>query len=249
MPLSDTSKFSMQAMTEAVNLLPATVTQIRGLNLFKPKMHSTTHVTVEMKDGVLTLVQTSPRGGEGTASQVAKRSKKTFLYNLYKEFGEKRNEFNWKLNVKTTPVGAFMDDAKRQIRKNARGEIINGFIALCSPEFFDQFKYHDSIKDNLIRHHEAAAYREDTGASLTYNGIEFVEYYGDFGGKTAKIEAGSAILLPKGTRNTFVECFAPADTNSAVNTLAQSMYAQREKLPFAIVFAPEFGCDFESGIR
>ncbi|MCG7655939.1 major capsid protein [Wielerella bovis] len=299
MPLSDTSKFSMQAMTEAVNLLPATATQIRGLNLFKPKMHSTTYVTVEMKDGVLTLVQTSPRGNEGTASQVAKRSKKTFeiphlvrtdfiradevqnvhefgnpnkaqavdnvvlerletmkgdigltqehlmlgallgdikdadgttLYNLYKEFGEKRNEFNWKLNVKTTPVGALMDDAKRQIRKNARGEIINGFIALCSPEFFDQFKYHDSIKDNLIRHREAAAYREDTGASLTYNGIEFVEYYGDFGGKAAKIEAGSAILLPKGTRNTFVECFAPADTNSAVNTLAQPMYAQREKL-------------------
>lgn len=300
MALSSESKFSMQAMTEAVNLLPITATQIREMGLFKSKMLNTTHITVEMQDGVLTLVQSSPRGGKGAASQVAKRSKKTFeiphlvrndiiradeiqnvhefgnpnkaqavdkvvldrlenmkgdielteehlmlgallgdikdadgttLYNLYKEFNVERNEFNWKLNVKTTPVGALMDEAKRQIRKNARGEIISGFTALCSPEFFDKFKYHDSIKDNLIRHREAAAYREDTGASLHYNGIEFVEYYGNFGGKAAKIEAGSAILLPKGTRNTFTECFAPADTNSANNTIAQRIYAQREKLP------------------
>lgn len=299
MALSSESKFSMQAMTEAVNLLPDTATQIRELGLFKPKALNTTHATVELQDGVLTLVQSSPRGSSGTASQVAKRTKRTFdiphlvrtdilradevqnvhefgnpnkaqavdkvvldrletmkgdieltrehlmlgallgniqdadgsvLYNLYTEFGLKRQVLNWKLNTQTTQVGAHMDEAKRQIRKNARGEVINGFVALCSPEFLDKFKYHDSVKDVLKEYREAAAYREDTGAVLSYNGIDFIEYYGDFGGKAAKIEAGSAILLPKGTRNTFVECFAPADTNSAVNTLAQPLYAQREKL-------------------
>lgn len=298
MPLSNESKFSMPAMTEAVNLLPATATQIRQLDLFKSKMGSTTHITVELQDGVLSLVQSSPRGSAGTASQVAKRTKRTFeiphlvrtdiiradevqnvhefgnpnkaqavdkvvlerlatmkgdieltqehlmlgallgdikdadgttLYNLYTEFGLKRQVFNWKLSTKTTQVGSHMDETKRQIRKNARGEVISGFVALCSPEFLDKFKYHDSIKDVLKEHREAVAYREDTSAVFSYNGIDFVEYYGDFGGNGAKIEAGSAILLPKGTRNTFVECFAPADTNSATNTIAQPIYAQRAK--------------------
>lgn len=300
MALSNESKFSMAAMTEAVNLLPNTATQIRALNAFAPKMSTTTYVTVEHQDGVLSLVQATPRGGAGAASQRATRTKRTFeiphlvredfiladevqnvhefgnpakaqavekvvlerlatmksdieftrehlmlgallgdikdangetLYNLYDEFGLTRQVFNWKLNTKTTQVGALMDNAKRALRKHARGEVVNGFIALCSPEFFDKFKYHDSIKDSLLRYQEASAYRNDTGASLSYNGVDFIEYYGDFGDGGAKIEAGQAILLPKGTRNTFVERFAPADTNSAVNTVAQPMYAQRAKDP------------------
>ncbi|ULJ69281.1 major capsid protein [Wielerella bovis] len=302
MPLSNESKFSMQAMTEAVNELPSPKTQIRELGLFVPKRLTTTYVRIEHQNGVLTLVQSKPRGSSGTASQPRARQKRSFevphlpredfirpdevqnvsefgnpnkaqavdtvvlerledmksdivytrehmmlgallgdikdgdtgeiFYNIYDEFKLKRQVFNWKLTTASTQVGALMDDTKRKLRKHAHGEIVNGFIALCSPEFFDKLKYHNNVKEFVKEKDNAKEYREDSGGEFIHNGVRFIEYDGDFGGgKASHIEAGSAILLPSGTRKTFHEYFAPADTNSAVNTLAELIYAQREKLP------------------
>ncbi len=298
MALSSNSQFSMKALTDAVNLLPKTATQIRALNLFLPKFVNTTKVAVEYKDDVLTLVQTSERGKAGTASTTPTRSKRTFeiphlvrndlilaedvqnvhafgdpnkaesvndvvlerlqtmkddieltrehmqfgallgdikdadgstLFNIYTEFGVARKTDNWKLSTKTTAVGALMDATKNALRKEARGEVFSKFLVLCSSEFMQALKYHPNVEKHYQNYMGSAAYREDLGWEFEHNGVRFVEYFGEFGEKASKLEAGSALILPMGTRNTFREYFAPADTNSAVNTIALPLYAQREK--------------------
>ena len=65
MPLSSDSSFGVVPMTKAINTLPATPTIIRELGLFKPEYETTTHVTVESKKGVLSLVGAKPRGTPG----------------------------------------------------------------------------------------------------------------------------------------------------------------------------------------
>ena len=297
MPLNNNSQFSMVALSAAIDALPASPTQIRGLNLFTPKFLTTTYARIEHRNGVLSLVQSTPRGETGGSGKTARRASRTFeiphlsrhdiiradevqnlrgfgtdkaatvesvvndklaamkadlemtrehlmlgalqgevkdadgtlLFDLYKEFGLTHTRFNCKLNVKTTNAGEMLDKVKRTLRQKAGGESINGFIALCSPEFMDKLKYHDSTKEAFKRYREGELYREDTGVSFQFNGVQFVEYYSDFG-KGDVLAAGSAILLPAGTRGTFEEYFAPADTNAAVNTKAQAYYASREKL-------------------
>ncbi|MCP1659338.1 major capsid protein [Neisseria perflava] len=152
------------------------------------------------------------------------------IYDLYTEFDIKggRTKKSWALSSADTKVGAKMDEAKRHIRKLSGGEVVSGFTVLCSPEFIDALKYHDSMVELYKRFEAGKVYREDGGVEFVHNGISFIEYNNDFGTKAAKVEAGSAIMLPNGTRSTFVEVFAPSDTISAVNTLAKPYYASAE---------------------
>lgn len=154
----------------------------------------------------------------------------TTLYNIYTEFGMTRAVDHWKLSTQNTKVGAEMDKTKNALRANAKGEVFSKFIAFCSPEFMEALKYHPNVEKHYANYMGSAAYREDGGWEFEHNGVRFVEYYGDFGDGGASIESGSAIILPLGTRNAFRQYYAPADTNSAVNTIALELYAQREKL-------------------
>lgn len=56
------SAFSMVEMTNAVNANPYKPGFLGSLNLFTPKPIATTVAAIEMKDGALNLIQTSPRG-------------------------------------------------------------------------------------------------------------------------------------------------------------------------------------------
>lgn len=67
MPLSNESKFSVKALTTAVNQIPATPTQIRDLGLFEPQYLTTTYVDVEYQEGRVNLVQSKQRGEGGQA--------------------------------------------------------------------------------------------------------------------------------------------------------------------------------------
>ncbi len=78
MPLSNDARFGVQAMTEAVNALPVTPTQIRDLQLFKPVYLSTTYVNVEEQEGQLNLVQSKERGSQGDPSISRTRKMKSF---------------------------------------------------------------------------------------------------------------------------------------------------------------------------
>ena len=156
----------------------------------------------------------------------------TVLFDIYKEFGLTRKSYTWDLDTAGTEVGAKIDKTVSEMRKGLKGETFTKFAVLCSPEFMEKLKYHPSIKALYERYRDGAAYREAdlNQISFEHNGVQFIQYDGDFGADGAKIAAGEGIILPLGTRNTFAEYFAPADMSGTVNTKALPYYASREKL-------------------
>ncbi|PID62619.1 MAG: major capsid protein E [Gammaproteobacteria bacterium] len=154
----------------------------------------------------------------------------TVIEDIYNRFGITRQSFNWALGTANTKVGAKIDATKRALAKKKKGESVNGWAALCSPEFLEELVYHDSLKGIYERYQEGQVYRQgDTEVSFMHKRIKFIAYDEDFG-NGVQIPAGEAILLPLGTRKTFREFFAPANMNAAVNTKAKPYYASREKL-------------------
>ncbi|WII93185.1 major capsid protein [Kingella negevensis] len=154
------------------------------------------------------------------------------IHDLYAKFGlGKQKTVSWELTKATTKVGEKMDKTLSDLRKEFKGALVTGWVALCSPEFLTALKYHDSITPIYNRYRDGATYRESNGVNpieLEYNGIKFIEYTGAFGKTGAKIEAGKAILLPVG-RKLYTEYFAPADISAAVNTKALPYYTTLDK--------------------
>ena len=153
------------------------------------------------------------------------------LYDLYKEFGFERKKYDCKLTTNTTEVGNVIDGIITAQRKLLKGAFVNGFVALCGPEFMGLLKYHPKLKALYERYREGALYREGNLNKIEFehNGIKFVQYDGDFGAGKSGIAEDQAILVPMG-RKLFAEYFAPADMNETVNSIALPYYASREKM-------------------
>lgn len=78
MPLTDNSKFGVQALSASINRVPATPTQIRDLAIFEPTYMTTTSVEVENQDGELRLVQSRERGMSGDSLPEKVRQSRMF---------------------------------------------------------------------------------------------------------------------------------------------------------------------------
>ena len=65
--------FSMEELTAAVNRMDYLPQRLLQLGVFEPRSISTTVATIERRHGVLKLVQSSPRGGDGDTRERNKR--------------------------------------------------------------------------------------------------------------------------------------------------------------------------------
>ena len=70
--------FSVSALTAAVNLLPNQYGRLDELNLFPAKPVRTRQVTVEERNGVLSLLPTQPVGSPGSVGKRGKRTLRAF---------------------------------------------------------------------------------------------------------------------------------------------------------------------------
>lgn len=70
--------FSVSALTAAINLLPNQYGRLDELNLFPAKPVRTRQVTVEERNGVLSLLPTQPVGSAGTVGKRGKRALRAF---------------------------------------------------------------------------------------------------------------------------------------------------------------------------
>ncbi len=158
----------------------------------------------------------------------------SILYDIYERFGLIRKTHTVKLSDKELAVGKILDGIKTAQGKLRNGEVINGWTVLASPSFMQEFVYHPKIVDIYNRVQEAKVYRDgNTNVGFSHMNIDFVQYDHVFpNGMT--LPDGEAIILPKGTVNTFREYFAPANLNGAVNTKALPYYASRVELDHGI---------------
>jgi hypothetical protein len=74
-----TDPFSMQTLTASVLKMPYKPGRIGQLSLFSEKPIATRSVVIEEKDGVLSLVTSSPRGGAGPQLTVNKRKGRSLI--------------------------------------------------------------------------------------------------------------------------------------------------------------------------
>lgn len=157
----------------------------------------------------------------------------TVLFDWYKEFDLSRKSYAFGLGNAKTQVGAMIDRHLTAHKKLLKGAPVTGWVALCGADFLEKLKYHDSIKPLYERFQDGAMYRESHATlnpiEFMHNGIQFIQYAGDFGAKGAKIADNEAILLPIG-RGLYKEYFAPANMSETVNTPALPYYASREKM-------------------
>ena len=70
--------FSLTQLSQAINVLPNMYGRVNELGLFTFRPLTNNVVTIEMKNGVLTLVQTSPWGGVAPKSNSGKRNVRSF---------------------------------------------------------------------------------------------------------------------------------------------------------------------------
>jgi len=70
--------FSLVQLSQAINVLPNVYDRVTNLGLFNFRGQTNQSVAIEMKNGVLTLVPTTPWGGVAPKNQSGKRNVRTF---------------------------------------------------------------------------------------------------------------------------------------------------------------------------
>lgn len=297
--------FGVVEMTEAVNMIPPSFGRIGQLGIFPEKGITTTDVAIDIKEGVLNLVPTSPRGTAPTPNLRGGRSLKKFsvprlaledsvkptdiqgvrafggggvlatamdavaevqidmvskidqtieffrngalngivmdsdgteLLNLYTEFGIEQKTINFKLNVDGENLTDKINNAKRHVVLNIKGDNMNGLRFLCSPEFWDMFITHPKVeKAYELYQGTDNPLRNDVRGGFAFQSAIWEEYLGqasfyDPATKTSTtkkfIPEGSALVVPMGTFRTFRTFLSPAEWLETVNTRGRRLYSK-----------------------
>lgn len=158
----------------------------------------------------------------------------TVSANFYTDFGVTRKEVNFDLTNSATDVLAKQREVIDHIQENiGSGEVPTGFIALCSPEFFDAYiaqagvreayKFFQSTQNPLRDGLRSGRYSVFTHGDVTL--YRYIGSYQDAAGASHRIiPQGDAYYIPTGTQDTFVSYYSPADKLDLVNTLGEEAY-------------------------
>lgn len=159
----------------------------------------------------------------------------TVLYNLFTEFGVTEKNENIAFTTETTDVRGKINAAKRYAKKQLGGVVIKGWKCYCSPEFFDALTAHPNVQKAYAGYVEAKErIGGDVSEGFTFAGVTFIEYdvevTGTNGQAVKYIAANKARLVPV-VDGLFMTYYAPANYNSAANTLGLEMYSSAEPRP------------------
>lgn len=151
--------------------------------------------------------------------------------NFYTDFGVTQKVVNYALTTPTTELKSKVTEVTDHIQDNIlSGEVITDYVALCSPEFFDSLVTHATVK-------EAYKYYSSTQEPLrqrlggdakyeqfTHQGMTYIRYRGSYN-NTRLIPVDTAVVIPRGTADTFITYFSPANKFEFVNTMGEQAYS------------------------
>tara|TARA_R110000744_G_C19371770_1_gene563151 strand:+ start:25671 stop:26741 length:1071 start_codon:yes stop_codon:yes gene_type:complete len=159
--------------------------------------------------------------------------------NWYTEFGITRTEVVMDLADETINPKVGIEEVLAGIQDGyLSGSVVNGFVALCSPEFFNALTSHPYFIDSVKYFQQPQSLAMLTGRldatgldaryrSVTFAGMTFVEYRGSYtvnGVTTSYIPAGDAYAFPVGMDDMFVTYYAPANRFNSINRTALPAY-------------------------
>lgn len=158
------------------------------------------------------------------------------LYNFFTEFGLSQQTQSFELDQSTTDVNEQCRIALRYMRTHLQGDMMNGARAFCSPEFYDLFIKHSSVKDAFKYFATQQQLSGDFSGQFQFGGItwEPIESSTTDAAGTARlfVATNEAMLFPMGTTTTFQEVLAPADFMETANTQGLPYYAKQEPMDF-----------------
>lgn len=176
----------------------------------------------------------------------------TTILDIYGDFGISQVSTSFVLGTGTTDIMGKIAARKRAILAALRGELMSGYVALCSDTFYDAFVSHANVQ-------KAYTYFENGGQTLAddfsggssqpnsaglfaggekpfvFGNVAWVNYTGavtDSAGNSQKmIEDDAAYMFPMGT-NVFKTWYAPADYMETVNTEGMPFYAKQKLMDY-----------------
>jgi hypothetical protein len=175
------------------------------------------------------------------------------ILNIYSDFGISQGVTSYALATSTTNVLGMTTATKRTILQALRGELMTGFVGLCSDSFYDAFTSHANVKiafqyfqnplgQNLAEDYSGAAEQPNASGmfnaglrGFSFGGVTWINYTGSITDATGTsqplIDAGSAYVFPMGTR-IFKTFYAPADYMETVNTEGMPFYAKQRLMDY-----------------
>lgn len=147
------------------------------------------------------------------------------LVNLFTQFGITQDVTNFALGTAGTDVAAVNRAVKSKLRRQLRGSRSSGVHVMASPEWFDAYVGHGTIREAL-KYYPGTPNpgRDDVADTFNYAGLsierideefQFRQADGTFAVQDA-IPAGEAVAFPLGT-DLFKRYVAPADALPTAN--------------------------------
>lgn len=141
--------------------------------------------------------------------------------------------------VAAATVGNSITELQHHMADNLLGETMTGILGFCSTSFFEALIKTDECKavwaDYTLKNPHL---HEEFERVFLYKGVKFIEcrdngsyVQADGSVLTRKFVAdGDCRFVPAGTRELFINWYAPVARASAVNRTAQHIYVSKEKL-------------------
>lgn len=153
-------------------------------------------------------------------------AKGRLLVNLFTQFGITQEVTNFQLGNADLDLAAVNRSAKSKIRRQLRGSVSSGVRVFASPEWFDAYVSHKSVKEAVKAYAGSTPNpaRDDIADTFTYAGFsierideefQYRQTDGTFAVQDA-IPAGEAVAIPLGT-DLFKRYVAPPDTLPTAN--------------------------------
>lgn len=184
MPMIDIfsgNAFRQSSLTDAINIVPNTYGRVRELGLFRGRGIPTTTFYIEFKNGVLNLLNTSPRGGNaGTVGRSPKRNIRD-----YRVFHIEHDEFIYADDIQN--VRAFGSEVQLQ----ALTELVNDKLETLVNKFDITEEWHlvNAIQGRLVDADGTELFNAftDFGVSQTSVDFTFATLTADMGARLVQI--------------------------------------------------------------
>jgi hypothetical protein len=149
------------------------------------------------------------------------------IVDLFAEFGVTEKVVSFELDIDSTDVVAIARSVLRYMEDNLLGDTMTSVVALCSPEFFDALIGHPEVREayKYFNRGGPSPLTDDVRQGFPFGGVLWQEYRGSVtrqnpdNTKTTLrfIPAGECRFVPRGTGDTMMTKFGPADFLDAVN--------------------------------
>ena len=156
----------------------------------------------------------------------------TTIYDLFTEFGvTQETEVDFDLDNATPASGALRKQCSSVIRlvaKNLKGRWGPQVRvkAICGEAFWDDLIAHTEVVNTYLNWNQAQELRgQGAYESMSFGGIDFMEYRGTDDGSTVVVNTDKCHLFPANVPDLFHMYYAPADTIDFVNTPGLPFYA------------------------